>query len=126
MICWGRPVRLQTLFIYSWEVSSAVIVLQQGTIMVALLNQYTTPQRESKPKDIGRSVMKSMVTEDQIASGTGFGCRGTWVLGSSVKREINPKRAEGWKVLESTGKRWNHQNFILPVSSRFGVLKSHM
>src|SRR6266404_5395338 len=47
-------------------------------------------------------------------------------LASSVKREINPKRAEGWKVLESTGKRWNHQNFILPVSSRFGVLKSHM
>src|SRR6266404_158878 len=45
---------------------------------------------------------------------------------TSVKREINPKRAEGRKVLESTGKCWNHQNFILPVSSRFGVLKSHM
>jgi len=45
---------------------------------------------------------------------------------TSVKREINPKRAEGRKVLESTRKCWNHQNFILPVSSRFGVLKSHM
>ena len=56
-----------------------VIVLQQGTIMVALLNRSTTTERESKPKDIGRSVMKSMVTEDQITSG--FGCRGTWVLG---------------------------------------------
>jgi len=53
--------------------------------MVALLNQSTTTKRESKPKDIGRSVMKYMVTEDQIASGTGFGCKylDSWlILGS--------------------------------------------
>ena len=62
-----------------------MIVLQQGTIMVALLNRSTTTKWESKPKDLGRSVMKFMVTEDQIASGgTGFGCRvGSWlILGS--------------------------------------------
>ncbi len=47
-------------------------------------------------------------------------------LATSVKQETKPKQVEGWKVLESARKCWNHQNFILPVSLRFGVLKSHM
>jgi len=38
-----------------------VIVLQAGTIMVALLNRSTTTKRESNLRILGRSVMKSMV-----------------------------------------------------------------
>jgi hypothetical protein len=61
-ITWqGSPVHLQTLSIYNLEVSSAVIVLVHGDMMVALLRQSTTTKSELYPWELGRSVMKSMV-----------------------------------------------------------------
>ena len=81
MTCCGSPVLLQTLFMYNLDVSSAVIVLVQGVIMVALLRRSTTTNRESYPCEFGRSVMKSMVMISHMSVGTWFGCSGTWFLG---------------------------------------------
>ena len=81
MTCHGSPVLLQTLFMYNLDVSSAVIVLVQRVIMVALLRQSTTTSRESYPCEFGRSVIKSMVITPHTSVGTWFGCSGTWFLG---------------------------------------------
>ena len=78
MTCHESPVLLQMLFMYNLDVSSAVIVLVQGVIMVALLRQSTTTNRELYPCEFGRSVIKSMVTISHMSVGTWFGCSGTW------------------------------------------------
>ena len=75
--CLGRPVRLQTWSMYNFDVSSAVMDLVHGAMMVALLSRSTTTYNESKPWEAGRSVIKSMVMIPQISSGTWLGCKGT-------------------------------------------------
>ncbi len=81
-ITWrGSPVLLQTFSRYNLEVSSAVMVLLQGLIIVALLKWSTTTNSELYPWDMGRSMIKSMVIISQMSAGTWLGCRGTWFLG---------------------------------------------
>ena len=79
--CWGRPVRRQTWFIYSWEVCSAIMVFRQGVKIMALLKRSMTTNMESEFRDSGRSVTKSIVMDFHTPVGIWFGCRGILVFG---------------------------------------------
>jgi len=82
IICLGSPVLRQTLSRINWVVSSAVMVLLHGVIIVALLKQSTTTRMLSKLFNAGRLMMKSMVMFCHMLLGTWFSCKGMVVWGS--------------------------------------------